>query len=91
MLHTPSEALEARDGDSEDPGARLRAESPQELVSLLLGPAGSGSDLPRQREAAAAALGALMADAPELLYSRIMEQLAPLLDRTAHDAVRFRV
>lgn len=56
-------------------------------MAQLLGPAGSGSAQPRQQAAASAALGALMADAPELLYARIMEQLAPLLDRTTHDAV----
>ena len=55
---------------------------------LLLGSAGTGSALPQQRAAAAAALGGLMADAAEILHSCVMEQLEPLLDRTAHDAVR---
>ena len=59
-----------------------------ELVGLLLGSEGVGSSQVSQRAAAGAALGSFMADAAELLYSCVMEHIEPLLDPTAHDAVR---
>jgi hypothetical protein len=73
---------------NESPTVSALAGHAKEAVAFLLGANGMSSSHAAQELAAEHALGSLMAAASDALYPEIMAQVTPLLDRTAHDAVR---
>ena len=60
----------------------------KEIIAFLLGANGMSSSRAAQQLAAKRALGSLTATAPDALYPDVMARVTPLLDRTAHNAVR---